>query len=133
MSEPVYRERRGLRGIVHLDGTVEIPGDFAYMIGESMPMQTLRDLNGWDERYCGGYGSNDIDLGTRANHIGHRFALNPHVRLKKLTLSGQAQIPGKMKPKVRTPEDNYRFFQARRQAITEGKENPRVPEGWGLQ
>jgi len=98
-----------------------------------MPMQTLRDLNGWDERYCGGYGSNDIDLGTRANHIGHRFALNPHVRLKKLTLSGQAQIPGKMKPKVRTPEDNYRFFQARRQAITEGKENPRVPEGWGLQ
>jgi len=46
VSEPVCRERRGLRGIVHLDGTVEIPGDFAYMIGESMPMQTLRDLNG---------------------------------------------------------------------------------------
>ena len=131
--ESVYRERRGCIGKVHDDGKVEIPGNQIYLLGDSVPMSVVRELNGIDERYVGGYGSNDVDFGVRANHIGHRWALNPHVRLKKLTLSGQAQIPGKMKPKVRTPEDNYRFFQARRQAITEGRESPKVPSGWGLQ
>ena len=130
--EPVYRERRGCVGKIHDDGKVEIPGDYVYLLGDSVPLAVIKELNGIDERYIGGYGSNDVCFGTRANHIGHRWALNPHVRLNKLTISGQAQIPGKSKPKVRQPEDNYRFFQARRQAVTEGRENPRVPDGWGL-
>ena len=132
-KETVYRERRGCVGKVHEDGKIEIPGEQVYLLGDSVPLSVVKELNGIDERYIGGYGSNDVCFGTRANHIGHRWALNPHVRLKKLTLSGQAQIPGKMKPKVRQPEDNYRFFQARRTAITEGKENPKVPTGWGLE
>ena len=130
--EPVYRERRGSVGKVHDDGKVEIPGEFVYLLGDSVPMSVVRELNGIDERYVGGYGSNDVDFGMRANHIGHRWTLNPHVKLRKLTLSGQAQVPWKDKPKVRTPEDNYRFFQKRRQAVTEGRESPRVPDGWGL-
>ena len=132
-KEPIYRERRGSVGKIHEDGKVEIPGDFIYLLGDSVPLAVVKELGGIDERYVGGYGSNDVDFGVRANHIGHRWALNPHVKLKKLTLSGQAQIPGKAKPKVRTPEDNYRFFQARRQAIMDGKESPRVPSGWGLE
>ena len=132
-QEPVYRERRGSVGIIQEDGKVEIPGDFVYLLGDSVPLAVVKELNGIDERYIGGYGSNDVDFGVRANHIGHKWALNPHVRLKKLTLSGQAQIPGKAKAKVRAPEDNYRFFQARRQAITDGKESPKVPDGWGLE
>src|SRR3990167_1915871 len=131
-KEPVYRERRGCVGKVHDDGKVEIPGDYVYLLGDSVPLSVVKELNGIDERYIGGYGSNDVDFGVRANHIGHRWALNPHIRLKKLTISHQAQIPGKTKPKVRTPEDNYRFFQARRQAITEGRESPVVPNGWGI-
>ena len=130
--EPIYRERRGSVGKIHPDGKVEIPGDYIYLLGDSVPMSIIRKLNGIDERLIGGYASNDILFGISANHIGHRWALNPHVKLKKLTLSGQTQIPGKMKPKVRQPEDNYRFFQVRRQAVTEGKESPRVPDGWGV-
>ena len=130
--EPVYRERRGSVGKVHGDGKIEIPGDYVYLLGDSVPMSVVKELNGIDERFIGGYASNDILFGISANHIGHRWALNPHVKLKKLTLSGQTQIPGKMKPKVRQPEDNYRFFQVRRQAVTEGKESPRVPDGWGV-
>lgn len=132
-KEPIYRERRGSVGKVHPDGKVEIPGDYVYLLGDSVPMSVVKEINGIDERLIGGYGSNDLLFGISANHIGHRWALNPHVKLKKLTLSGQAQIPGKAKPKVRTPEDNYRFFQARRQAIADGKESPRVPNGWGLE
>jgi len=132
-KEPVYRERRGCVGKIHDDGKIEIPGDYVYLLGDSVPLAIIKDLNGIDERYVGGYGSNDVCFGTRANHIGHRWALNPYVRLKKLTISGQAQIPGRAKPKVRQPEDNYRFFQARRRTATEGRENSRVPEGWGLE
>lgn len=131
-KEPVYRERRGCVGKIHDDGKVEIPGEYVYLLGDSVPLSVVKELGGIDERYVGGYGSNDVCFGIRANRIGHRWTLNPHVRLNKLTISGQAQIPGKAKPKVRTPEDNYRFFQARRQAIVEGRENPRVPDGWGL-
>ena len=131
--EPVYRERRGAVGKIHKDGKIEIPGDQVYLLGDSVPMSVMRELNGIDERYVGGYGSNDVDFGVRANHIGHRWALNPHVKLKKLTLSHQTKIPGREKPKVRLPEDNYRFFQQRKAAITEGKESPKVPDGWGLE
>ena len=131
-KEPVYRERRGSVGKVHEDGKVETPGDYVYLLGDSVPMSVVRELNGIDERLIGGYSANDILFGISANTIGHKWALNPHVKLRKLTLSGHAQIPGKSKPKVRTPEDNYRFFQARRQAIMDGKESPRVPRGWGL-
>jgi hypothetical protein len=104
-QEPTYRERRGSVGKVHDDGKVEIPGDYIYLLGDSIPMEIVRKLNGIDERYVGGYGSNDVDFGVRANHVGHRWALNPHVRLKKLTLSNQNQIPGKAKPKVVNKED----------------------------
>lgn len=130
--EPIYRERRGCVGKIQEDGKIEVPGEYVYLLGDSVPMVVVKEINGIDERLIGGYSCNDILFGISANHIGHRWALNPHVRLNKLTISGQAQIPGKMKPKVRVPEDNYRFFQTRRQAIAEGKESPRVPEGWGL-
>ena len=130
-NEPIYRERRGLVGIPKEGGLVEMPGDVVYLLGESVPLAVLRELNGLDERYDGGYGSNDVDLGTRANHIGWRFGLYPRPLLKKLTLSNQAQIPGAAKQRVRQPEDNYKFFEHRRRAITEGKELARVPDGWG--
>ena len=130
-KEPVYRERRGSVGKVHEDGKVEIPGDYVYLLGDSVPMSVVRELGGIDERFCGGYSANDIDVGMRANHIGHRWALNPHVRLNKLTLSGQNQVPGKYKPRTRTPEDNYRFAMNKMEQIRAGKESVKTPPGWG--
>ena len=130
-KEPVYRERRGSVGKVQEDGKMEMPGDYVYLLGDSIPLAVVKELNGIDERFCGGYSANDIDIGMRANHIGHRWALNPHVRLKKLTLSGQNQVPGKYKPRIRTPEDNYRFAINKIEQIRAGKESVKTPAGWG--
>src|SRR3990167_3227497 len=132
--EPIYRERRGCVGKVHDDGKVEIPGDYVYLLGDSVLLSVVKELNGIDERYIGAYGLNDIDFAVRANHVGHRWALNPHVRLSKLTISNlhdDAPVPGKRKSRIRTPDDNRRFYHARRDAIAMGKENPKTPDGWG--
>lgn len=42
-----------------------------------------------------------------------------------------AKIPGVKKPKIRTPEDNYRMYQERIKAIIEGREPIATPEGRG--
>ena len=130
-QEPVYQERRGSVGKIQADGKIEIPGDHVYLLGDSVPLSVVKELGGIDERFCGGYSANDIDIGMRTNHIGHRWALNPHVRLKKLTLSGQNQVPGKYKPRIRTPEDNYRFAMNKIEQIRAGKESVKTPAGWG--
>lgn len=130
-KEPVYRERRGSVGKVHDDGKVEIPGEYVYLLGDSVPMSVVREINGIDERLVGGYSANDICFGMRANMLGWKWALNPHIRLKKLTLSGQNQIPGKYKPRVRMPDDNYRFAMNRIAQIKSGKESIKTPTGWG--
>lgn len=130
-KEPAYRERRGSVGKVHPDGKVEIPGAQTYLLGDSVPTTVAKELNGIDERLIGGYSANDICFGMRANVLGWKWALNPHVKLKKLTLSGQNQIPSKYKPRIRAPEDNYRFAMNRIAQIKAGKESLKVPTGWG--
>ena len=129
--EPIYRERRGCVGKVHEDGKVEIPGDCVYLLGDSVPLAVLKELGGVDERLIGGYSANDICVGMRANILGWKFALNPHIRLKKLTLSGQNQIPGKQKPRIRSPEDNYRFVMNKIERIKANIESIKTPSGWG--
>ncbi len=135
---PVYKERKGGVGIMHTDGRVEIPGDKIYLIPDSIPLAVLKQLNGLDEAYDGGYGVNDIDVGVRANMLGHRFALDPALVARKLgTPQMSARIPGVKKPYRRDLEweeswrENFAMFQNRMQAIREGRESIAVPEGRG--
>lgn len=129
---PVYRERKGGAGILRDDGLIEMPGDKVYLIPDSIPLAVLKELGGIDERYDGGYGSNDIDLAVRANMIGWHFGLNPSCIVQKLgTPELSAKIPGIKKPKVRTPSDNFEMFQRRMQAIRDGREPAKVPSEFG--
>lgn len=131
-NRPVYRERKGGAGIIHPDGKIEMPGHLIYLIPDSIPLAVLKELNGLDEAYDGGYGSNDIDVGVRANLLGWHFGLNPTCIVQKLgTPELSAQIPGVSKPKVRTPEENYQLFLKRMEMIKEGKEQIAVPNGRG--
>jgi len=124
---PVYRERKGGAGIL-TETCIEMPGEKIYLIPDSVPMAVLRKLNGLDEIYNGAYGVNDIDVGVRANMVGHRFALDPTLVARKLgTPSLSAKIPGLNKPKTRTWDDNYAIFQLRMEAIRKGREPVAVP------
>jgi hypothetical protein len=127
-TAPFYQERKG--------GTFKagdpVPGHLFYAsLNESIPLAVLKALNGWDERYDGGYASNDVDLGVRANMIGWRFVLNPTINFK----IGQASMPRHMrtvvKPHHRSPQENHQRFLNRIEAISQGREPLRVPAGWG--
>lgn len=131
-NEPVYRERKGGAGIVRQDGKIEMPGEKIYLIPDSIPMSVLKELNGLDEMYNGAYGVNDIDVGVRANMLGHRFMLDPRCVAFKLGVPGVSEkIPGVSKPKVRLWEDNYEMFKERIKAINDGREGVAVPDRRG--
>lgn len=131
---PFYQERKGGWVGDPVPGTPyrSIPGNLFYAsLNESIPMAVLKDLNGWDERYDGGYASNDIDLGVRASMIGWKFLLKPTVNFK----IGQASMPRPVKtvvkPQLRTPEENYRVFQQKVERMARGEEPVRVSKGYG--
>jgi len=63
--EPTYRERKGGVANICSDGMIEMPGHYIYLLGDSIPLEVLRALNGLDEAYDSGYGVNDICCGTR--------------------------------------------------------------------
>lgn len=134
LVEPLYRERKGQNSDQDPSKVYELPGDKFYAaLNESIPMKILKELNGWDERQDGGYGSNDILMGMKANLVGHKFMVAPALVNWKFGQPNTAQnwIPGKYKKKVRQPEDNYRFYEDTIQRIKDGKESVRTPLGWG--
>jgi len=129
---PEYRERKGGAGVLHADGTIEMPGAKVYMLNDSIPLSVLKELNGWDEAYDNGYGGNDVDLAVRANLLGWKFRLNPSSVIHKLGTPCSSRVfPGMKKPKARTPEQNFEMFKKRIQAISEGREPIAVPSGRG--
>ena len=130
----IYQERKG--GALDREigrGIYEMPGDKIYMLGDSVPLAVMKELNGWDERYDGGYGSNDLDVGLRANMAGWKFAADLAApTLKKLGDKSMAHLLPTIKTKfIRQPEDNYRMLQERIKAINEGREPIAVPDGFG--
>lgn len=138
---PVYSERKGGKGTFaesKYGFCVEITGDKIYLIPDSVPMAVLRKLNGIDEIYDGGYGVNDIDLGVRANMVGHRFALDSTFIARKLgTPSLSGRIPGLKKPyrgnltREQSWQQNYAVYERRMEAIRDGREPVAVPPGRG--
>jgi hypothetical protein len=133
VTEPTYRERRGGLGVDFKDGLKVVPGDVFYIsLNESVPLQVIKDIGGLDEAYDGGYGISDIDFGLRANIAGWQFLLNPNSVNYKLGQQGNHMvIPGKSKPRIRPPEENYKYFQDKIAKIRLG-ELPIKPER-GLQ
>ena len=130
----IYQERKG--GTLDREiarGVHEMPGDRIYMLGDSIPLAVMRELNGWDERYDGGYGSNDLDVGLRANIAGWKFAVDLTApTLKKLGYKSMTHLLPTVKTEfLRSPEDNYRMFQERIKAINEGREPIAAPNGLG--
>jgi len=128
-----YCERKGgQRGLELAPGVYEMPGQLVYMIGDSIPYSVIKELNGWDELYNGGYGCNDIDIGVRANMLGWKFGLNPASIIQKLGTPTSSQVlPGINKLRSRTPEENYQRFTDRIAAIRTGRETVSVPVGRG--
>lgn len=133
--QPLYLEDKGgVKGAEVAPGLWELSGDKFYAaLNESIPLRVLKDLNGWDERYNGGYSANDIDLGTRANIIGWKFLVDPKSVNMRFGMPGMSVgvIPQKSKPRLRKPEENFKIFQARLKAIVEGREDPVTPDGFG--
>lgn len=129
-----YRERKG--GIVGpvMEGTDmnEMPGEFIYAINEAFPMALIKQLNGWDERFNGMYGSNDINLGSRANLLGHKFLLNAGSITQKLgTPATSGQLPGIKRPKTGTDAEAFILHKEILARIGRGEETAAVPEGHG--
>ena len=106
----------------------ELPGDFFYgALNESIPMAVLKELNGWDESYDGGYGSADIDLGARANLIGWKFLIKPDSINKKFgTKSTSAHVPGVFNKITKSPEENYAHYQRQMMAIRGGERSAKA-------
>lgn len=129
-NEPYYKERKG--AIIESDDHIyELPGGKFYAaLNESIPMSVLREVNGWDEIYNGGYAVNDIDLGTRANMAGWKFLLIPKSINKKFGGHGISDvIPTKRKIKLRTSEDNYAMWQREMKRIGAGERTYKSLEG----
>ena len=125
-----YSERKGgaQAGAVPNSPYFELPGRFFYgALNESIPMTVLKELNGWDESYDGGYGSADIDLGTRANLIGWKFLNRPDsVNIKFGTKGTSAHIPGVFKPITKSPEENYAHYEKQMAAIRNGERSTKA-------
>jgi hypothetical protein len=131
----IYAERKGGAGVpLTEDGRyIAVPGEKIYMLGDSMPLRVLKELNGWDEIYNGGYSANDVCIGTRANMLGWRFAVDRQAEpLKKLGDKSMAHLlPGAGTRFVKTPEQNFAIYENRMRAIAEGRESIRTPKGRG--
>jgi hypothetical protein len=131
--EPVYRERKGGHVGVAVGPYFEIPGELAYFNVDSLPLSVVTALNGLDERFDGGYGVCDIDLGVRANLLGHKFVVSSAAVSCKLGIPGiSGVLPSKQKPRARSTEDNRQIFNRRMEAIRNGTETIAVAEGYGL-
>ena len=135
-NAPIYCERKGDQKGDSIPGTPyhRLPAAFWYAsLNESIPMEVLQELNGWDERYDRGYASNDIDLGIRAQVIGWKFLIKPTINYKIGVQSIPRPWPVKTikKPQLRTPAENYQMFLQRVERICQFKESPKTPQGFG--
>jgi hypothetical protein len=130
----IYAERKGgALGEKINETCYEMPGDKIYMLGDSVPLEVMKSLNGWDGAFNGGYGSNDVDIGVRAAMLGWKFAVDHSApTLKKLGDKSMAHLlPTAKTEYTKTPEQNYAIYQERIKAIQEGREPLAVPEGRG--
>ena len=139
-NEPYYKERKGFDAAVLAKDwdeggkATELPGDKFYAaLNESIPMAVLKEIDGWDEIYSGGYGTNDIDLGMRAQAAGWKFMVNPKSINKKLGGHGISDvIPTKTKKKLRTPDDNNLIWRTEMDKMLRGERTYRANHGcWG--
>ena len=133
-THPIYHERKGGHQGEPVPGCPfnRLPGSLFYAsLNESIPMAVLKELNGWDERYDGGYASNDVDLGVRAELVGWKFLLNPTVNCKIGMYGIQRPVHTLVKPQVRSPQDNHQLFKDRMWKVASGQEPARVPAGHG--
>ena len=131
--DPEYLERKGGAHGAQFGEYFEMPGEFVYFNVDSLPMAVLKDLNGLDERYDGGYGICDIDLGWRANRIGWKFiAHNNAPTCKKLGMRDKlVTLPRKAKAETKSVDQLRAFYEAKRAAIQRGVETVSVPTGFG--
>jgi len=132
--EPVYRERKGGMQGERIGETemFRMPGDKWYAsLNDSIPLAVLKEINGWDERFDGGYASQDIHIGIRAEMVGWKFCLLPTCNYK-IGVYGLPRLAHSIvKPWQRSAEDNPRMFVERIAAIREGRESVRTPSPWG--
>lgn len=131
---PVYVEKKGGKLGEKVNNLYELPGNLFYAaVNESIPMKVMEKLNGWDERYDGGYGACDIDLGVRANNVGHKFLVDPTFYTYKFgqPTAEAKNIPGIKKKKTKEAADNFQFYTQRMQKIVTGEESIETPEGYG--
>ena len=134
-NQPEYRERKGgMVGPLHPSGYHTMPWHLVYMIPDSVPLEILKQVNGWDQRFNGMYGSNDINLAYRCELFGHKFLLNPVSISQKLgTPKSSALLPAKLSAfeKTGTPEDAYALHLKIKERIDTGQETYAVPDRFG--
>lgn len=119
-----YQERKGGHNGDKIRGCQfrEVPGNLFYgALNDSVPLDVLKQLNGWDEDYDGAYGAADIDLGTRANLAGWKFMCNPDIVNYKLGQRAAAvNIPGGGKKLVRPDGTNLELYYQKIEKIRQG-------------
>jgi glycosyltransferase involved in cell wall biosynthesis len=130
---PLYQERKGhYVGEELEEGLYELTGSLFYFgLNESIPLAILDELNGWDERYDGARGSADVDIGIRANMLGHKFITNLNALNYKFGTNATSRaIPGFKKETSRSSEDNLELLKAKIKRAEEG-EDIVTPDGFG--
>jgi hypothetical protein len=133
-AEPIYYERKGGHEGEPVPNCPygRLSGGLFYAsLNESIPLAVLKELNGWDERYDGGYASNDIDLGTRAELVGWKFLLNPTINYKIGMYGIRRPVHTLIKEQIRTPQQNHQLYRDRIWAIHSKQQTVRVPVGFG--
>ena len=58
-------------------------GNWRYDNNSSGRLKDYIAINGWDLRFCGGNGGDDVDLGMRLERNGGKFLYNPNAKMAK--------------------------------------------------
>jgi len=128
-----YRERKGcpqayIRPVG--GGMYEIDGRLFYQgLNESIPLDIAVKLNGLDERFDGHWGSQDADLGIRANLLGHRFTVAPTLITREVNHTG---IPCHTDKTLKSSEEGYRFLLEKEKRMRVGAEPLEAPNSFSL-
>jgi len=75
-----YRKLDGFGGPL-IDGRYKFIEGKWFWGNMSIPLETILNLNGWDEHYDGGHGYREIDVGERAELLGQKILYDPENRI----------------------------------------------------
>ena len=130
---PQYIETKGgVRNFQVTDELWTLPAMYFYAaLNHSIPRKVLEELNGWDERYDGGYAACDVDIGLRAEYIGHKFMVNPNFYTYKFGSHANTVVPKKEKKMIRGSEDNLEMLKKKVKDMELGA-SVITPLGYGL-